>query len=90
MCPPSLLRQNKCQKRPNIVAKETYYMRTFESLPAYGKLSTLTGTTCAECLVYAYNYAYNTHTHTHTNTHIHTYIRIYIHIYIYKYIHTYV
>jgi hypothetical protein len=31
-------RPNKCQKRPTIGAKETYYMRTFESL---GSTSTL-------------------------------------------------
>jgi hypothetical protein len=29
-----LRRPNKCQKRPNFGAKETYYLRTFESLPA--------------------------------------------------------
>ena len=30
----SLRRPKKCQKKPIIGAKETYYMRTFESLPA--------------------------------------------------------
>jgi hypothetical protein len=29
-----LRRPNKCQKRPTLGAKETYYMRTFEILPA--------------------------------------------------------
>jgi hypothetical protein len=29
-----LRRPNKCQKRPTIGAKETYCVRTFESLPA--------------------------------------------------------
>ena len=28
-----LRRPNKCQKRPTTEAKETYYVRTFESLP---------------------------------------------------------
>ena len=34
--PDACVEPHKCQKRPTVGAKETYYMRTFESLPASG------------------------------------------------------
>ena len=57
---------NKCQKRPTIGAKETYYMRTFERFPwcAYASHAG------ARLASHSYTHTH-THTHTHTDTHTH-------------------